>query len=207
MRAGVRLLLESHPRLTVIGEASNRGEALAVVTRERPDVILLDADPGFETSLEILTELLSAVPEARVVTMTSTPDRDLDRRAVCLGAVGLVTKSQPAEVLFQAIEKIHAGEAWIDRRMVASAHRELTRGAPDLEPAAAGTATLTTREREIMSLVAEGLKNRQVAARLSISEVTVRHHLTSIFYKLGVDDRLGLVVHAYRHGLVRLPLR
>jgi DNA-binding NarL/FixJ family response regulator len=206
VRAGVRLLLESHPRLTVIGEASNQKEALAVVTHEQPDVVLLDIEPGVEPSLAILSDLLAAVPEARVVTMTSAPDPELDRRAVRLGAVGVVNKSQPAEVLFQAIEKIHAGEAWIDRRMVASVHRELTRRGSDADSAASGIETLTSREREVMSLVAEGLKNKQIAARLSIAEATVRHHLTSIFEKVGVGDRLGLVVHAYRHGLAR-PLR
>jgi DNA-binding NarL/FixJ family response regulator len=190
----------------VIGEASNRTEALAVVTREQPDVVLLDIEPGVETSLALLSELLAAVPEARVVTMTSAPDPELDRRTVCLGAVGLVTKNQPAEVLFQAIEKVHAGEAWIDRRTVASMHRELTRRGPDADPETPRIKTLTSREQEVMSLVAEGLKNKQIAARLSIAEATVRHHLTSTFEKLGVGDRLGLVVHAYRHGLAG-PLR
>jgi two-component system nitrate/nitrite response regulator NarL len=141
-----------------------------------------------------------------VVTITSAQDPELDQKAVCLGAVGLVTKNQPAEVLFQAIEKIHAGEAWIDRCMVARAHRELTRRSPDTDREASRIATLTGREREVMSLVVEGLKNRQIADRLSIAETTVRHHLTSIFEKLGVGDRLGLVVHVYRHRLVQ-PLR
>jgi DNA-binding NarL/FixJ family response regulator len=200
VRAGVCLLLESHPRLTVTGEASNRLEALAVATREQPDVILLDLDPGDEISLDLLPELLAVVPEARVVTLTSAQDPELDHKAVRLGAVGLVTKNQSAEVLFQAIEKIHAGEAWINRRMVASVHRELTRRNPKPDPETARIATLTGREREVASLVAEGLKNKQIAARLSIAEPTVRHHLTSIFEKLGVEDRLGLVVHFHRHG-------
>jgi two-component system nitrate/nitrite response regulator NarL len=207
VRAGLRLLLESHSRLTVIGEASNRMEALAVATREQPDVILLDADSGVEISLEILPELFAAVPETRVITITSAQDPELDQKAVCLGAVGLVTKNQPAEVLFQAIEKIHAGEAWIDRCMVARAHRELTRPSPDTDREASRIATLTGRQREVLGLVAQGLKNGQIAARLFIAEATVRHHLTSIFEKMGVGDRLSLVIHAYRYGLVETPRR
>jgi len=203
VRAGVRLLLESHPGLTVIGEASDRIEALGVATCEQPDVILLDLDPGGETSLDLLPELLTAAPEARVLALTGAHDAELNRRAVRLGAVGLVPKDKPAEVLFQAIEKVYAGEAWLDRRFVASVHRDMTRRSTcrDPDPEAARIASLTGREREVVSLVAEGLKNKEIAARLAITEATVRHHLTSIFQKMGVVGRLALVVHIYRHGL------
>ena len=199
--AAFRLLLESHPGLVVIGEATDHDEALAVVEREQPDVIVLDLDVSDAPPLELIAGLLKVAPDARVVTLTGANDAALDREAVRHGAVGLIGKAQRADVLFRAIEKVHAGEAWIDRRTVANVHRELTRrsAAPDAEDAK--MAALTSREREVSSLVAEGLKNRQIAARLSIAEATVRHHLTSIFAKFGVEDRLGLVVHVYRHGL------
>jgi DNA-binding NarL/FixJ family response regulator len=203
VRAGVRLLLESHPGLAVVGEASNSVEALALVTREQPDILLLA--PSADLPLDVLPELLAAAPETRVLALVDVHDPELRRRAVCLGALGLVSKHKPPDVLFQAIEKVHAGEAWLDRRLLASVHREMTRGSGgrDAESAARRPESLTGREREVAGLVAEGLKNKQIAARLYITEATVRHHLTSIFGKLGVVDRLGFAVHVYRHGRVR----
>jgi DNA-binding NarL/FixJ family response regulator len=109
VRAGTRLLLESHPGLAVVGEASEGAEALALATREQPDVVLLDLDSGGETALDLIPELLTVAPDARVLTLMGAQDPELPRKAVCLGAVGLVPKDKPAEVLFQAIEKVHAG--------------------------------------------------------------------------------------------------
>lgn len=201
MLAGFRLLLESHPGLAVIGEATDHEEALSVVAREQPDVIVLDLDVGAAPPLELIAGLLEVAPDARVVALTGANDPSLDRKAVRHGAVGLIGKAQRADVLFQAIEKVHAGEAWIDRRTVASVHRELTRRSTQPDSEAERMAALTSREWQVLGLVAEGLRNRQIAGRLSIAEATVRHHLTSIFEKVGVADRLGLVVHVYRHGL------
>jgi DNA-binding NarL/FixJ family response regulator len=96
---------------------------------------------------------------------------------------------------------------WLEGTMIASVLGELTRrsGPPPPDPEGAKIATLTAREREVIALIGEGLKNRQIAKRLFISETTVRHHLTSIFDKLGVADRLELVIYAYRHGLLKPP--
>jgi DNA-binding NarL/FixJ family response regulator len=121
--------------------------------------------------------------------------------------MGLVLKEKAATVLLQAIEKVHAGEVWLEGAMIASVLREMTqtRETRQTNPEAARIALLTEREREIVALVGQGLRNKQVAERLFISEVTVRHHLTAIFAKLRVADRLELVIYAYRHGLACLP--
>lgn len=206
MRAGLRMLIESQPGFTVIGEAAERNGALALATREQPDLILLDLDLGDSNGLDFLPELRTAAPQARVLVLTALRDPEAHRRAVRLGAVGVLLKEKAPEVLLQAIEKVHAGEAWIDRSMMANVLNELTsRNESQLDSDKRKIATLTAREREVALLVAQGCKNRQIAQRLFISETTVRHHLTAVFDKLGVADRLELVIYAYRHSLVKIP--
>jgi len=119
----------------------------------------------------------------------------------------LVLKERSTEILLKAIEKVHAGEVWLERSMIAAVLSEMTRKneRKPTNPEAANIATLTPREREVITLIGEGLRNKQIAQRLFISETTVRHHLTSIFSKLHVSERLELVIYAYRHGLAKIP--
>jgi DNA-binding NarL/FixJ family response regulator len=203
--AGLRMLIESQPGMAVVGQASNGPDAVAAAAQERPDIILLDLVLGSHNALDFLPELFAAAPAARVLILTGVLDPALHRRAVRLGAVGLVLKERAAEVLMQAIEKVHAGEVWLERSLIASVLGQMTRaglGQPD-DPEQAKIALLTAREREVMALVGQGLKNRQIAERLYISETTVTHHLTSGFDKLGLSDRIQLLVYAHRHGLAR----
>ncbi|MGE3541475.1 MAG: response regulator [Candidatus Tectimicrobiota bacterium] len=203
MRAGLRMLLESHPGIQVVAEAVQCAEALEAAARERPDVIVLDLDLGTESGLDCLPDLLTTAATSRVVVLTGVRDAALHRQAIRLGAVGLVRKEKAVDELLQAIEKVHAGEVWLESTMVASVLGEMTRTRPaqPVDPEAAKMASLTEREREVVTLVGQGLRNRQIAERLSISETTVRHHLTAIFAKLEVHDRLELVIYAYRHNL------
>jgi DNA-binding NarL/FixJ family response regulator len=205
MREGLRLLIERRPGLVVVGEAANRAEALMLVAREQPDIILLDLSLRGENGLDFLPELLAAASATRVIVLTGLHDPELHQRAVRLGALGVVLKEQAGELLLKAIEKVQAGEAWLDRTMTAAVLTTLVRPqAPEpVDPEALKVASLTAREREIITLIGEGFKNRQIASRLAISEATVNHHLTSIFAKLKVPSRLELVVYAYRQGLVK----
>jgi len=207
VRAGLRMLLESRPGLTVVGEAGDRPTALAMASRERPDIILLDLDLGGDSSVEFLPDLQAAARGARVIVLTGLRDAAVHRRSIELGAVGLIYKENAVEVLMRAIEKVLAGEMWLERSLMASLITELrAETAPQAsDPEAAKIASLTEREREVIALIAEGLRNKQVADRLSISEITVRHHLTSIFRKLGVSDRLELALYAHRQNLARRP--
>jgi two-component system, NarL family, nitrate/nitrite response regulator NarL len=207
VRAGIRMLIENSPGQTVVGEAAGRDPALDMAAHTQPDIILLDVYLGAESSLNWLPELRAAAPQARVLLLTAVRDRAEHRRAVRLGAVGIVLKDQAASVLATAIEKVHAGEAWLDRTMVATVLSDLVSPGPEPapDPAKARIATLTERECEVVALVAEGHQNKQIAQRLSISETTVTHHLTNIFNKLGVASRLELVIFAYRHGLAKPP--
>jgi DNA-binding NarL/FixJ family response regulator len=123
--------------------------------------------------------------------------------------MGLVRKEQGADVLVQAIEKVHSGEVWLEPTIVMRALAEISgrhsAAAPPVDPEAAKIARLTPREREVIGLIGEGLYNKDIAERLSISTATVSHHLTSIFDKLDVANRFDLVIYAYRHGLAESP--
>jgi two-component system, NarL family, nitrate/nitrite response regulator NarL len=206
-RAGLRMLIENHKGMVVVGEAGTRIDALAIAAREKPQVILLDLDMGNESGLDFLRELLDAAAGARVVMLTGVRDPEAHRRAVLLGAMGLVLKDKAAEVLIKAIEKVHAGEVWLDRSLTASVLSEMSQASElrRADPDAKRLSSLTHREREIVELVCEGLKNRQIADRLFISEATVRNHLTSILSKLELSDRFELALYAYRHHLAKPP--
>lgn len=207
MRAGLRLIIEGHPGMKVVGEAGDAATAIAVATRERPDIILLDLDLGQDSGLDCLPHLLDAAEATRVLVLTGMDDYEAHRRAARLGAMGLVHKAKAAEIILKAIEKVYAGEVWFDRSLLGGMLSDISRSGQQKkgDPEAEKIATLTRREREVVTLICEGLKNRQISERLFISETTVSHHLTSIFGKLGVTDRLELVVYAYTQGIVKPP--
>ena len=207
LRTGLRMIIENHVGLMVVGEAENRRESLDAIANETPDIILLDLDLGDENGLDLLPELLTAVRDARIILLTGIRDVEVLRRAILLGAMGLVSKQKAADTVIRAIEKVYAGEVWLDRAMIASILNDRVNPnvAPDQNTETLRIAKLTEREREVIRLIGEGIKNRQIAERMYISEATVRHHLTSVFAKLGVEDRFELVIYAFQHGLAKLP--
>lgn len=203
VRSGLRLLIEGNSRFQVVCEASSATDAIALAARDQPDLILLDLDLGRESGLDCLPRLRQVAPNARVLVLTGLRDTQVHREAVRLGASGILLKDQAADLLIRAIERVHAGECWLDRTTSATLLAELASGAksPVLDPDQKKIQTLTKREREVIALISKGLRNQQVADRLHVSEATVRHHLTSIFEKLEVPDRLALTIYAFRHGL------
>src|SRR5687768_7550687 len=191
LRAGLRAIFESYAQISVVGEAADCASALAVAVDTQPDIILLDLDLGDDNGLDVLPQLLRVAPATRVIVLTGLRDPKAHRQAVLLGAMGLVLKETVIETVVKAIEKVHAGEVWLDRSMIANilnirGHVKTSQAQND---EAAKIATLTDREREVIELIGEGLRNNVIAERLTISEATVRHHLTSIFAKLGAADR------------------
>ncbi len=196
MSTALRLLLNSQANLSVAGEASNRTAAREMAESTLPDIVLLDLFLTDGDSLPLIPDLLKIAPKARIVVLTGAPDVALHRRALTLGATGLVLKEQPAEVLLTAIERVHGGEVWIDRSLLT----ELMMPAPT--PVASPITSLTPREREIIGAIGIGLKNKQISERLFISERTVHNHLASIFRKLDVSDRLELAIYAGNNGLL-----
>lgn len=208
VREGLRLLLEQHANLAVVGEAGERQEALELIRRTCPDIILLELNLDGELDIELIPELLAAAGSAQIVLVTAISEPSIQRFAVQAGVMGVVEKKQPGSVLVKAIEKVFAGEVWIDRTMMATVLTDLrqARLGQQSDPEAAKIAQLSQREREVIQWVGQGLKNKEIARQLSISEVTVRHHLTSIYSKLEVGDRLELTIYAYQNGLAELPV-
>jgi DNA-binding NarL/FixJ family response regulator len=204
VRAGLHLLMEDYPNLIVVGEAADRATALELATAEQPDIILLDIDLGGSSSLDFLTDL-RATCQARVILLTGVRDPLEHQRGVRLGAAGLLLKEQSANVLAQAITKVHAGELWLDPGLMARVLSDILHGtSANSRPASPiKTDRLTERERDVVALICEGLTNKQIAERMVLSETTVRHHLTSIFDKLSVANRLELVIYAFQHELVK----
>lgn len=203
---GVRMLIDQHRGLQIVGVADSSELALDIAVREQPDVIVLDLDLNGESGLELIPRLQAAAPDSRVLVLTGLTDAEQHVHAVQQGAVGLVQKRQDINILLQAIDRVAAGEAWLDPSMVANALVRMSRarGAKQEDPEAHRIAALTEREREVVVLIGEGLQNRSIAHELSITETTVRHHLTSIFAKLGVTNRLELVIYAYRNHLANI---
>jgi two-component system, NarL family, nitrate/nitrite response regulator NarL len=204
VRAGLRMLIDQNPAMKVVGVAGNRSEALAIAASEQPDLIILDILLGDEDGLTILPELREAARDARVLVLTGLRGSESQRRAMLAGAMGVVLKEHAAEVLIKAINKVHQGEVWLDRLMIGSLLDEMTQ-APEIDLERAKIASLTEREREVIALIAEGLKNKQIGQRLFITETTVTHHLSSIFSKLEVSDRLELVIYAFSRNLAKMP--
>src|SRR2546428_4775173 len=148
MRAGLRMLFESQTDITVVGEAANCVDALALAAHTQPDIIVLDLDLGGENTIENIPVFLSTAQEARILVLTGVRDPETHRQAVQRGAMGLVLKEKAAETLLQAITKIRAGESWLEPSMVARALENLTRpqAAGPISPEVAKIATLTERE-------------------------------------------------------------
>ena len=204
IRSGLRMLIEHDQRMQVVAQAGNRTEALERAMSERPDVIILDLVLGDDDGLSFLPELCQASPESRVLVLTGVQNPDSHRRAIRRGAMGIVLKEHAADQLLKAIMKVYEGEVWIERSMMGSMIQEFNK--PQMvDPELTKIESLTDREREVIALVGEGLKNKQVGERLFISETTVTHHLSSVFSKLEVSDRLELIIYAFRHGLAKMP--
>ena len=204
IRSGLRMLIEHDQQMRVVAMAGNQAEALERAAKETPDVIVLDLLLGDEDALAFLPELCEASPKSRVLVLTGVQNPDAHRRAIRRGAMGIVLKEHAADQLLKAIEKVNKGEVWIERSMMGSMIQELSKP-PIIDPELTKIESLTEREREVIALVGEGLKNKQVGERLFISETTVTHHLSSVFSKLDVSDRLELIIYAFRHGLAKMP--
>jgi DNA-binding NarL/FixJ family response regulator len=206
LRAGLRLILEKEAKFEVVGEASSREEALEGA-RQRPDIIILNLNSDGESDLDLLSDITSIVDGSRVLVLISDFDLELRRRIVRFGAKGLVQKTESPDRLIAAVKSVFSGEVWLDPRTVSHVLDDLLHAGDVKQTNRAPNSGvwLTGRERDIIALIGEGLKNKQIAERLCISEPTVRHYLTSIFEKLGVKGRQGLIVYAYQHGLAKPP--
>jgi DNA-binding NarL/FixJ family response regulator len=197
-RDGLRRLLEAEPGFCVVGEATNGEETLELTRDLEPDVLLLDVSMPRLSGLEVLRRLPKE-SSTRALLLTAHIEKPEVVEALILGAQGVVPKQSASEMLFKSIRAIINGEFWISRDMVSELVGTL-RGPLGNGPKSLG---LTRRELEVIEAVVGGRVNKDIAQTFNISEYTVKHHLTRIFDKLGVTNRVELAMFAVNHDLVK----
>ncbi len=202
---GVVKLLEAEEDLALVAEATNGMEAILAIEKHQPDVLLLDLKMPVMDGLQALSEIGKRRLDARVIVMISNDEREKAVRAVRLGARGILFKDADPTLLPKSIRKVYAGEVWIDNPILSQALESLlTRPQAPQVPAETRDMKLSGREMEVVRCVAMGLRNKEVADKLGVSEATIKNHLTSIYTKLGVGDRLELILYAIHNKLVHV---
>jgi two-component system, NarL family, nitrate/nitrite response regulator NarL len=203
-RDGLRRLLSMEDGFEVIGEARDGNEVLQLVAETEPDVLLLDLRmPGLD-GLTVLQKLKFAGIKSKVIILTASEDKNEFVQAMKYGCSGIVLKHTATELLYKSIRKVYAGEIWLDSYTTAAVMRQFAspaRAAVDPDRRGRERSPLSQREREIVALVAQGFKNKEIADKIFISEQTVKNHLHNIFDKLGVSDRLELALYAIHKGI------
>jgi NarL family two-component system response regulator LiaR len=198
VRQGLKTFLELQDDIEVVEDVADGEAAVAAVEREAPDVVLMDlVMPGVD-GVEAIRRIKEARPQARVLVLSSFLDDERLFPAVRAGAAGYLLKDVEPRELVKAIRTVHGGEALLHPAVAARLMDEFA-ARPAPEPTADG---LTDREREVLTLIARGLANKLIARELSISEKTVKAHVSSILGKLGVSDRTQAALYAVRSGLV-----
>ena len=206
VRDGLRKLLSLEDDFEIIGEASDGREVLDKVQELDPDVLLLDLRMPNLDGLSTLQALMQLNKRTRVIVLTASEDKNEFVQAMKLGCSGIVLKQTAPELIVKSIRKVYGGEIWLDSHTTAAVMRQFA--APgELGGSSIGAgkgrerSPLSAREREIVQLVAQGYKNKEMAEKMFISEQTVKNHLHNIFDKLGVSDRLELALYAIHKGL------
>ncbi len=204
VREGLRRLLELEPDIRVVAEVGSGREVLEQFDQVRPDVLLLDLKMPDIDGLEVLQRLRPVKGDTKILVLTASEEKNEWVQAMKLECSGIVVKQTPPELIVKSIRKVYEGEIWLDSHTTAAVMRQFA--APDDGGAVAVSRNrprvpLSAREREIVALVAQGYRNREMAEKLFISEQTVKNHLHNIFDKLGVSDRLELALYAIHKGL------
>jgi len=200
VRAGFRMLLSGEEDIEVVAEASNGIEAVEKAARFSPTVVLMDIRMPELDGLEATRRILAADPDARVLVLTTFDLDEYVYEALRAGASGFVLKDDPPEQLLEAVRTVASGEALLSPAITKRVIREFTRMARPSPPKELDD--LSTREREVLRLIALGLSNAQIGQELFISETTVKTHVTHILSKLGLRDRVQVVVLAYQTGII-----
>jgi DNA-binding NarL/FixJ family response regulator len=195
---GLQQLFERQEDFEVVCCCRDGASAIDAVAKYAPDVIVLDLRMPEGSGLDVLRALSGKHEGCRRVLLTAAIRDEEVMEAVRLGVMGLVLKESPPEVLLECVRSVHKGTEWIERETVTRALRSML----DRDSALQAADNLTPREIEIVRMVAQGLRNKVIAERLSISEGTVKVHLHNIYEKLGVDGRLELVLCAQQKGLL-----
>ncbi len=200
VRDGIASLLGLQPGITVVGTAANGREAVEQAVTLQPDVVLMDVRMPEVDGLTALTTIRRRAPGCRVVMLTTFDDEEYVVPALRAGATGYLLKDLPAPELAGAVRMAHAGVAQLDPAAAARVTAALTRSGTDREPT--GGQPLTARELDVLRLIARGSTNREIATRLSVSEGTVKNHISRMLTRLGLRDRTQAALYAREHGLL-----
>ena len=192
-------LLRAEDGFEVVAACANGAEALQAVRQHRPDVLILDLRMPELSGLDLLRAMAGDDLPTRTILLTAAIEESEMLEAMRLGVRGVVLKEMASGSVVQCVRKVHAGELWLEKRSAASMIGKLARREGAARDAAA---LLTPREQEILILIGRGLRNKEIAAQLSIREQTVKVHLSHIYAKLGVDGRLALLRYAEDKGLL-----
>ncbi|MGA1995569.1 MAG: response regulator transcription factor [Bryobacteraceae bacterium] len=207
-RDGLCRLLALEEDFQVVAQAEDGRQVLEVLQQHEPDILLLDLKmPGLD-GLATLQRIQTARGKTRVIVLTASDDKNEFVQAMKLGTSGIVLKQTATDMLIKSIRKVHAGEIWLDSHTTAAVIRQFVANEdiPQMPSPVNSTrererSPLSQREREIVALVAQGFKNKEMAEKMFISEQTVKNHLHNIFDKLGVSDRLELALYAIHNNL------
>lgn len=201
VREGLRALIAAKPGMEIVGEAADGAEAVLKARSLQPDVILLDLVMPHQNGIEAITEIKHENPDARILVLTSFAENDKLFPAIKAGALGYLLKDSSAQELLQAIRDVYQGKASLHPSIALKVIRELNQPTENLPPT---EEPLTEREVEVLSLVAQGLSNQEIAESLVISAGTVRLHVSNILGKLHLANRTQAALYALREGLATL---
>jgi DNA-binding NarL/FixJ family response regulator len=200
-REGLIKLLQTRPDLEIVGAATDGDEALPLVKQVQPDVLLLDLAMPRMSGLVALRELKGMKTSTRIILLTAAIERPDIVTALQVGAQAVILKESASDVLYKCIQAVMNGQYWLGRKPVPTLNAALREASVAYPEPAAKHFGLTPREREIIGVILDGCSNGDIAAKFSISEKTVKHHLTNIFDKVGVSNRLELALFALHHKI------
>jgi DNA-binding NarL/FixJ family response regulator len=199
-RDGLRRLLQLEPDFDIVAEAEDGSEVPDILKDKSPDILLLDLKmPGLD-GLSVLQRLQAQKHKTKIIVLTASDDEGEYVQAMKYGTCGIVLKQTATDLLIKSIRKVYEGEIWLDAKTTAAVMRQFA-SPTDPGPRERDKPRLSNREREIVALVAQGFKNKEIAERMFISEQTVKNHLHNIFDKLGVSDRLELALYAIHRNI------
>ena len=208
---GLRTVLARQTEIDIVGEASDGVEAIEKAVSLDPDVVLMELKLPRVDGLTVLRSIQARAPRSKVIVFSSSENKEEFVEAMKLGCLGILSKDAPTSLIEKSVNKVHAGEIWLDSNTTAAVIRQFA--SPTEFPAMHGgngkssreRAQLSQREREIIILIAQGYKNKEIAEKMFITEQTVKNHLHNVFDKLGVSDRLELALYAIHNSLHMKP--
>lgn len=195
-REGLRMLLAQEPAVAVVGEAAGNLQVISMTEALQPDILLLTVDKAELSALDVIPLIREKSSRTRVLILSRLPEDECMSKALQLGAKGYVSTSLSHKDILKAIQAIHAGEIWAGRKVLAEVLESLRQKTQEMNlPLSEMQETLTEREQEIVRWVIQGMTNKEIAARLGISDKTVKSHLSNVFSKLKISRRLELALY------------